>query len=135
MKINGKQYSLWRAADQYGEVVDVHLQENREDAAAKSFFKRLLRNHGREPGKIAPDKLRSYPVSHRELIPEVIHVADRHTNNRAEQSHEAARVREQGIPKVKSVSQAQRFLTGDAALSYSTLAGIWSGRNNIGISG
>jgi len=35
------------------------------------------------------DKLRSYGVAHRELIPEKIHITTKYENNRAEQSHEA----------------------------------------------
>ena len=70
VKINGKQRYLWRAVDQDGEVVDVFLQARRDGAAAKRFFKRLLRSHGGEPGKVVTDKLRSYGVAHRELIPD-----------------------------------------------------------------
>ena len=91
-KISGKQHYLWRAVDQDGEVVDVFLQAKRDGAAAKHFFKRLLRTHGDEPRKIATDKLRSYGVAHRELISETIHVTERYANNRAEQSHEPTRV-------------------------------------------
>jgi len=53
--------------------VDVYLQKRRDAAAAKRFFKRLLRKHGVEPRKIVTDKLRSYGVAHRELIPDTIH--------------------------------------------------------------
>ena len=59
--------------DQDGEVVDVYFQRKRDGAAAKRFFRRLLRSHGEEPRKIVTDKLRSYGVAHRELIPGVIH--------------------------------------------------------------
>ena len=69
VKINGKQQYLWRAVDQDGEIVDVFLQSRRDSAAAKRFFKRLLRRHGSEPREIVTDKLRSYGVAHRELIP------------------------------------------------------------------
>ena len=117
VKINGKQHYLWRAVDQDGEVVDVYLQAKRDGAAAKRFFKRLLRSHGEEPRKIVTDKLRSYGVAHRELIPETIHSTERYENNRAEQSHEATRVRERGMRKFKSVRQAQRFLGVHAAVS------------------
>jgi putative transposase len=55
VKDNGKQYYLWRAVDQDGELVDVYLQVKRDGAAAKRFFKRLLRRHG-DPGKIVTDK-------------------------------------------------------------------------------
>ena len=117
VKINGKQHYLWRAVDQDGEVVDVYLQAKRDGAAAKCFFKRLLRSHSGEPGKIVTDKLRSYGFAHRELIPDTIHSTKQYENNRAEQSHEATRVRERGMRKFKSVCQAQRFVTAHAAVS------------------
>ena len=84
VKINGKQHCLWRAVDQDGEVVDVYLQAKRDGAAAKRFFKRLLCVRGSEPRKIVTDKLRSYGVAHRELIPETIHSTQQYENNRAE---------------------------------------------------
>ena len=117
VKINGKQHYLWRAVDQDGEVVDVYLQEKRDGAAAKRFFNRLLRSHGDDPRKIVTDKLRSYGVAHRELMPDVIHSTEQYENNRAEQSHEATRVRERGMRRFKSVGQAQRFLGSHAAVS------------------
>ena len=122
VEINGKQHYLWRAVDQDGEVVDVFLQAKRDGAAAKRFFKRLLRNHGGEPRKIVTDKLHSYGVFHRELIPEAIHDTSQYANNRVEQSHEATRVRGRGMSgpasrRFKSVRQAQRFLGAHAAVS------------------
>ena len=117
IQINGKQHYLWRAVDQDGEVVDVYLQAKRDGAAANRFFKRLLRSHGGELRKIVTDKLRSYPVAHRGVMPEVIHITDQYANNRAEQSHEATRVRERGMRRFKSMRQAQRFLGAHAAVS------------------
>ena len=111
VKINGKQLYLWRAVDQEGEVVDVFLQSRRDGAAAKRFFKRLLRGHGGEPREIVTDKLRSYGVAHREMIPETIHNTARYANNRAELSHQPTRVRERVMRRFKSTAQAQRFLT------------------------
>jgi len=116
VKISGKQHYLWRAVDQDGDVVDVYLQAKRDGIAAKRFFRRLLRSHGSEPRKIVTDKLRSYGVAHRELIPETIHSTQQYANNRAEQSHEATRVRERGMRRFKSVRQAQRFLGAHAAV-------------------
>ena len=62
------------------------------------------------------DKLRSYGVAHRELIPETIQSTKQYENNRAEQSHEATRVRERGMRKFKTTKQAQRFVTVHAAV-------------------
>lgn len=116
IKIDGKQLYLWRAVDQDGEVVDVFLQKRRDGAAAKRFFKRLLKAHRNEPRKIVTDKLRSYGVAYRELIPDTIHDTSQYANNRAELSHQPTRVRERGMRKFKSLRQAQRFLYVHAAV-------------------
>ena len=117
VKIGGIQHYLWRAVDQDGEVVDVFLQSRRDGKAAKRFFRRLLKTHRSEPRKIVTDKLRSYGVAHRELIPDTIHDTSQYANNRAELSHQPTRVRERGVRRFKSVQQAQRFLTVHAAVS------------------
>ena len=62
------------------------------------------------------EKLRSYGVAHRELMPDVIHSTEQYENNRVEQSHEPTRVRERGMRKFKSTGQAQRFLGVHAAV-------------------
>jgi len=116
VNIRGKQHYLWRAVDQDGEVVDVFLQKRRNGAAAKRFFKRLLKVHRKEPRKIVTDKLRSYGVAHRELVPETIYDTSQYANNRAELSHQQTRVRERGMRALKSVQQAQRFLGVHAAV-------------------
>jgi len=116
VRIRGQQHYLWRAVDQDGEVVDVFLQKRRDGKAAKRFFKPLLKKHRGEPRKIVTDKLRSYNVAHRELIPDTIHETTQYANNRAELSHEPTRVRERGMRKFKSMEQAQRFLGAHAAV-------------------
>jgi len=116
VKIDGIQHYLWRAVDQDGEVVDVFLQSRRDGKAAKRFFRRLLKTHRNEPREIVTDKLRSYGVAHRELIPDTIHDSSQYANNRAELSHQPTRVRERGMRRFKSMQQAQRFLTVHAAV-------------------
>jgi putative transposase len=116
VKIGGKQHYLWRAVDQDGEIIDVFLQKRRDGAAVKRFFKRLLKKHRGEPRKIITDKLRSYGVAHRDLIPDTIHDTSPYTNNRAELSHQPTRVRERGMRRFKSIVQAQRFLGGHSAV-------------------
>ena len=98
------------------------LQAKRDGAAAKWFFKRPLRSNGGEQRKIVADKLHSFPVAHREVMSEVIHETDRYAKNRAEQSHQATRVRERGMSGpssrlFKSIKQAQTFVTAHAAVS------------------
>jgi putative transposase len=49
-------------------------------------------------------------------MPDVIHSTEQYENNRAEQSHEATRIRERGMRRFKSMRQAQRFVTAHAAV-------------------
>ena len=111
VKINGVLRYLWRAVDQDGDVIDVFLQKRCDGRAAKRFFKRLLKSNQSKPWKIVTDKLGSYRVAHRELIPDTIHDTSQYANNRAELSHQSTRVRERGMRKFKSMHQAQRFLS------------------------
>ena len=94
----------------------MYLQKRRDGAAAKRFFNRLLKKHQDEPRKIVTDKLRSYGVAHRVLIPNTIHDTSQYANNRAELSHQPTRVRERGMRRFKSIHQAQRFLNVHAAV-------------------
>jgi putative transposase len=116
IKIEGKRQYLWRAVDQDGEVIDVFLQSRRDGPTAKRFFKRLIKLNQGEPRRIVTDKLRSYGVAHRELMPDVIHDTNQYANNRAELSHQPTRVRERGMRRFKSSRQAQRFLSIHAAV-------------------
>jgi putative transposase len=87
------------------------LQSRRNAKAAKVSFKRLLRSNKGEPREIVTDKLRSYNVAHTELIPDVDHNSKQYANNKAELSHQVTRVRERGMRKLKSVTQANRFIS------------------------
>ena len=132
VKINGRRHYLWRAVDQDGEVVDVFLQARRDGAAAKRFFRRLLRSHGGEPRKIVTDKLRSYGVAHRELIPDAIHDNSQYANNRAVQSHEPTRVRERVMRKFKSIKQVDflEFVRHLIALKSNSMRGVYERQVN-----
>ncbi|MCG8371313.1 MAG: IS6 family transposase [Proteobacteria bacterium] len=116
VKINGVQHYLWRAIDQDGEIIDVFVQRRRDGKAAKRFFKRLLKTNRDEPRKIVTNRLRSYGVAHREVIPGTTHDTSQYANNRAELSHQPTRVRERSMRRFKSSQQAQRFLSVHAAI-------------------
>ncbi|MBV8613207.1 MAG: IS6 family transposase, partial [Acetobacteraceae bacterium] len=91
LRINGKPHYLWRAVDQHGVVLDILVQDRRNAAAAKRFFKRLLAGLKYKPKRIVTDGLRSYGVARREILPDVRHRTSRYLNNRAENSHRPTR--------------------------------------------
>ena len=66
---------------------------------------------------IVTDKLASYPVAHRELVPSVAHRRSRYLNNRAENSHQPTRQRERAMKRFTSPGHAQRFLSAFSGIS------------------
>jgi putative transposase len=70
----------------------------------------LLKGLQYTPRVIVTDKLRSYGVAHRQLLPKVEHRQSRYLNNRAENSHRPTRRRERQMQRFKSLEQAQGFL-------------------------
>ena len=75
------------AVDQDGVVLDILVQDRRDGTAAKRFFRRPLMGPRYVPRVIVTDKLRSYGVATRQLLPDVEHRQSRYLNNRAENSH------------------------------------------------
>ncbi len=110
LKINGKTSYLWRAVDQDGNVLDILVQSRRNKAAAKKFFRKLLRGCQYVPRVLITDKLGSYEAAKKEVMPNVEHRRHKRLNNRAENSHQPARQRERTMRCFKSPGHAQRFL-------------------------
>ena len=117
VQINGAQRYLWRAVDQHGNVLDILVQSRRNAVAAKKFFRRLLKGLRYVPRVLVTDKLASYQVAHRELVPSVQHRRSKYLNNRAENSHQPTRQRERAMKRFKSIRHAQRFLSAFSGIS------------------
>jgi putative transposase len=117
IKVNGKQKHLWRALDQDGNVLDVHVHNRRGKAAARRFFRRLMKRTGAAPRVVVTDRLRSYGAAHREVMPCVEHRQSAYLNHRAENSHRPTRQRERAMKGVRSVGGAQRFLSAFSGIS------------------
>jgi putative transposase len=111
LSINGERQSLWRAVDQDGHVLDILVQRRRDKHAAKKFFRKLLKGLTYVPRVIITDQLKSYEAAKREILPGVEHRQHRYLNNRAENSHQPTRQREQTMRRFKSAGHAQRFLS------------------------
>jgi putative transposase len=108
--INGVQHYLWRAVDQDGNVLDILVQSRRDKAAARKFFRRLLKELAYVPRVLITDKLPSYGAAKRDVLPSVEHRQHKRLNNRAENSHQPTRERERRMRRFKSAGHAQRFL-------------------------
>jgi len=65
--IAGRQFWLWRAVDDEGEVLDLLVQRRRDKTAAVKLMRKLLKKHCFAPDVLVTDKLRSYAAAKSEL--------------------------------------------------------------------
>ena len=110
ISIAGKRHWLWRAVDEHGVVLDILVQSRRNAKAAKRLLRKLLEKQGVAPRVMITDKLASYGAAKREIMPGVEHRQHKGLNNRAENSHQPNRRREQIMKRFKSAGQAQYFV-------------------------
>ncbi|BCG04719.1 hypothetical protein PPGU19_092870 (plasmid) [Paraburkholderia sp. PGU19] len=113
--LRGEPYLLWRAVDEHGAELDVLVQKRRDKAAARRFFRRVLRSNP-VPRKIVTDQLRSYPAAKADIpeLAQVKHVfvkAAAGVNNRAENSHQPTRRRERQMCGFRDARRTQAFLS------------------------
>jgi putative transposase len=111
LKMGGQTSYIWRAVDQEGNVLDILVQKRRHKAAAKKFFRKLLKGLQYMPRVIITDKLPSYGAAKKEVLKSVEHRQHKGLNNRAENSHQPTRERERRMRRFKSAGHAQRFLS------------------------
>ena len=65
--IAGRQFWLWRAVDDEGEVLDLLVQRRRDKAAAVKLMRKLLKRRSFAPDVLVTDKLRSYGAAKPEI--------------------------------------------------------------------
>ncbi len=64
----GKRHWLWRAVDNHSIVLDILIQQRRDQCAAETFLRRVLAAAGGEPPVVITDKLASYPPPLRRVL-------------------------------------------------------------------
>jgi putative transposase len=119
--LGGITHWLWRAVNEYGEVLDVLLQKRRDTGAATRFFRRLIDDQ-ELPERIVSDGLRSYGAALRELSElgtseHVMVSAAERQNNLIEQSHRPTRDQERQQRGFRDMHHTQRFLFTHAEVS------------------
>ena len=117
IRVNGTRRYLWRVVDQHGIVLDILVTSRRDTNAAIRFFRKLLKGLEYVPRVLVTDKLRSYGAARHRVLRSVEHRQSKYLNNRAENSHQPTRQREQAMKKFTSAGHAQRFLSSFRGIS------------------
>ena len=86
VKVAGRWRYVYRAIDQYGQIIDVYVSVRRDARAARRFFTTVLGAHG-EPSELVTDRAWTLLAVVDELVPGVFHNTTQYANNRIEADH------------------------------------------------
>jgi transposase-like protein len=120
----GQQWKyLYRALDKEGNTIEFMLSAKRDIAAAKRFFKKVMRaDHRRLPFSISVDKHASYPHAfttsqEEKVLPKDCHLRrTKYLTNIVEQDHRFIRRRWRAMQCFRSFHTAERTLEGVEAM-------------------
>jgi IS6 family transposase len=87
VKVSGVWRCVYRAVDQYGQVIDILVSKRRDGHAARRFFARALSTLKVIPTEMVTDKAPVYPRVLDDLVPAGWHHVERYANNRIEADH------------------------------------------------
>jgi transposase, IS6 family len=113
VKIVGRWVYLYRAINQFGQVIDVLVSPKRDLAATRRFFTRAF-EHGPCPAEVITDKAAVYPPVLEELVPDAWHHSERYANNPVEADHGRLKSRLRPMRGLKRLRSARVISAGHA---------------------
>jgi transposase-like protein len=114
VKVAGQWRYVYRAIDQFGQVVDVLVSPRRDAKAARRFFQRAISVAKVTPVEVTTDQAPVYPVVLEELLPAAWHRTDRYANNRVECDHGRLKSRLRPMRGLKQDRSARVIIAGHA---------------------
>jgi putative transposase len=108
VKIRGEAHYLWRAVDHEGEVLEAFVTKTRNRKAAMKFLRKAMKRYG-QPDVFVTDRLRSYRAALTDVGMAKRQQTGRWINNRAENSHQPLRRREQAMQRFRQTRSLQKF--------------------------
>jgi IS6 family transposase len=112
-KVAGQWVYLYRAIDQFGQVIDVLVSEKRDLVATRRFFLRAL-EHGPHPSEVSTDQAPAYPRVVDELLPAACHVMRQYANNPIESDHARIKSRLRPMRGLKRLRSTRVISAGHA---------------------
>jgi transposase-like protein len=114
VKVAGRWVYLYRAVDQFGQVIDVYASTQRDSAAARTFFHRAGSTTGGTPMEVITDRAPTYPRVLDRLWPAVWHHTEQYGNNRIEADHAQLKRRLRAMRGVKTMTGLRIVAGGHA---------------------
>jgi transposase, IS6 family len=105
---------VYRAIDQFGQVIDVFVTSRRDVRAARQFFQRAIGTTKRAPLEVVTDKAAAYPAMLEELLSAAWHRTDQYANNHIEADHGRLKARLGPMRGLKQDRSARIVIAGHA---------------------
>ena len=105
---------MYRAVDQFGQVIDVFVSRQRDATAAHRFFQRAIGAPSVAPVEVVADRAAAYAVVLDELLPVAWHRTDQYANNRVEADHGRLKARLRPMRGLKHDRSARVVIAGHA---------------------
>jgi transposase-like protein len=116
VKVAGRWRYVYRAIDQFGQVIDVLVSARRDTTAAHRFFQRAIGTTKVQPVEVVTDQAATYPVVLEELLPAAWHRTERYANNRVEADHGRLKARLGPMRGLKQDASARVVIAGHGFL-------------------
>jgi transposase, IS6 family len=110
VKVAGRWRYVYRAIDQFGQIIDVVVFPWWDATAAPRFFERALGTTKVAPVEVVTDRAATYPMVLQELLPPAWHRTEQSANNRAEADHGRLKARLQLMRGASRTAPAQSWL-------------------------
>jgi len=115
VKVAGVWRYVYRAVDQYGQVIDVYVSRRPNIGAARKFFADVLTTHGR-PAEVTTDLAAPLLQVVDELFPETVHDTEQYSNNRIENDHGRLKARHRPMRGLRTHRTASVVIRGHALI-------------------
>jgi len=114
VKVAGQWRYVYRAIDQFGQVIDVFVSPRRDATAARRFFEQAIGTTNVTPVEVVTDRAATYPIVLEELLPAAWHRTEQYANNRVECDHGRLKARLRPMRGLKQDRNARVIVVGHA---------------------
>jgi transposase-like protein len=114
VKVAGHWRYVYRAIDQFGQVIDVFVSPRRDLKAARRFFEHAIGTTKITPVEVVTDHAPVYPGVLEELVPPAWHRTDQYANNHIEADHGRLKARLRPMRGLKQDRSARVVIAGHA---------------------
>jgi transposase-like protein len=114
VKVAGKWRFVYRAIDQFGQVIDVFVSARRDAKAVRQFFQQAIGATKITPIEVTTDQAPVYSVVLEDSLATAWHRTDRYGNNRVECDHGRLKARLRPMRGLKQDRSARVIIAGHA---------------------